>query len=82
MYNLGKYNDKRISTPLFRETIAYLVSEIRPQITTTRVPISAWPYLKGVSSLTSLHYIFGGRSAHLAYRVHKSGRKTSIVFIL
>ena len=26
--------------------------------------------------------IFGGRSAHLAHRVHKSGRKTSIIFTI
>jgi len=25
---------------------------------------------------------FGGRSAHLAYLVHKSGRKTSIIIII
>jgi len=42
----------------------------------------AWAYLKGVSSLISLHYIFGCRSAHLAYHVHKSGRKTSIIIVI
>ena len=35
-------------------------------------------YPKVVSSLTSL-ITFGGRSAHLAYRVHKSGHKTPII---
>jgi len=30
-----------------------------------------------------LHFItFGGRSAHLAYHVHKGGRKTSIIIII
>ena len=30
-----------------------------------------------------LHFItFGGHSAHLAYHVHKSGRKTSIIIII
>ena len=48
-------------------------------ITTTRVRISAWPYLKDVSSWIYLHYTFGGRSTDLAYHVHKSGRKTSII---
>ena len=31
---------------------------IGPQITTTWVRISVWAYLKGVSSLTSLHYLW------------------------
>jgi len=45
--------------------------------TTNRVRISAWAYLKGVSSLTWRR----GRSAHLAYHMHKSGRKTSIIIL-
>jgi len=29
-----------------------------------------------------LHITFGGRSAHLAYYVHRNGHKTSIIIIL
>ena len=42
---------------------------------------SVKPYLKGVSSLTSIHYLWRslGPFTDLAYRVDKSGCKTSII---
>ena len=53
------------SWPFFGASVAYLIAHW----TTNhyhRVQISAWAYLKGVSSLTSL-ITFGGCSAHLAH---------------
>ena len=44
------------------------------------IRISAWAYLKGISSLSSLHYLCNC-SAHLDYHVHKNGGKTSITII-
>jgi len=54
---------------------------IGPQITTTWVRISAWPIWR-VFHLWVRFITFGGRSAHLADHVHKSGRKTLIIIII
>jgi len=55
-----------------------MLAFVGSQITTTRVRISAWAYVKVISSFIT----FGGRSPPLAYHVHKSGRKTSIIIII
>ena len=44
------------------------------------VRISEWAYLKVVSSLTSLHYLWRSLGPY-SHHVHKSGCKTSIIII-
>ena len=39
-------------------------------------------HIRKVFHLRLRFITFGGRSAHLAYRVHKSGGKTSIIIII
>jgi len=57
-----------------------------------RLAVARWtidhyhPYLNpsvGISEGCFIFdFAFGGRSAHLAYHVHNSGRKTSIIIII
>ena len=66
-------------TDMTAASMAQLVARLAAVLNQVCSNLGVGMPLKGVSSFASSLITFAGRSAHLAYRVHKSGRKPSNV---